>query len=52
MQNTTENQGKNAFAPSSPSRPNERGGIAVTETLLIFDPETAEKLVEKDRNAN
>lgn len=52
MQNNSQNNTENQFPPASPRRPNERGGIAVTETLLIFDPKTAEKLVEKDRNAN
>jgi hypothetical protein len=52
MQNTSKHNLEQEFPPSSPKRPNEKGGIAVTESLLIFDPKTAEKLVEKDRNAH
>jgi hypothetical protein len=51
MQNANKQTLEQQFPPSSPKRPNEQGGIAVTESLLIFDPKTAEKLVEKDRNA-
>lgn len=50
MENANNNQIQE-FPPSSPKRPDERGGINVLDSLLIFDPNTAEKLVEKDRNA-
>jgi hypothetical protein len=52
MQNTNEHALEQEFPPSSPRRPDDKSGIAVTESLLIFDPKTAEKLVKKDRNAN